>query len=496
MVNNPFMPIASDGPPEQGIGIFDDNNVEDLVDMGGAHPSEWHIWASYADRIPAKVRKSAQIGVEATTREEALRWFEKGIEAGPLFYGEKNFEDARSDGEMWDYLPMRGFYRCLFAAANVLRRMNRYKDAYAKYKRLLEFDPRVYALNACAPSAKHGTVINPYPSFIECLLGLGKWGEAAAYLFSRDEAMLEFAFKPSSYLTRTYTRILVTLKLGKSPKLPGQAILQYLLTTFWDGVCPGCADRVPRKPSKEEVAAGHTCRPDPVLALLAGEPLPERRDPGTVTFASPATVRTYVRQFGKHWRAEPGILAQVIEMDRVVRRRCAEGPRRECPTRVIEEFGCGCCGFPGAPKPPKHGSKAAAGAHACAACGRSGDDLLRCGCREVYYCDTKCQKTHWCTHKAACKLQGAAAAASKRSAENAPPANSKGAASISECSACGRSSDDLLRCSQCRQAQYCDAACQRKHWAAHKAACTESAQKASGTARAGAGAAAATATRA
>ena len=40
---------------------------------------------------------------------------------------------------------------------------------------------------------------------------------------------------------------------------------------------------------------------------------------------------------------------------------------------------------------------------------------------------------------------------------------------IPACSSCG--ADALLRCSRCLGAFYCDAACQRAHWAAHKQPC-------------------------
>jgi hypothetical protein len=33
----------------------------------------------------------------------------------------------------------------------------------------------------------------------------------------------------------------------------------------------------------------------------------------------------------------------------------------------------------------------------------------------------------------------------------------------------------MLRCSRCKAAFYCDAACQKRHWQEHKAACGEAA---------------------
>eukprot|EP00741_Cyanophora_paradoxa_P013308 tig00020684_g12851.t1 len=376
------------------------------------------------------------LGVEAKTREEALRWFEKGIEAGPLVVGAAEFEEARRKGDTWKRFAMRTFYRCLFGAANVLRKMGRYEEAYTRYKELLQFDSHTYAWT---------TWINPYPSLIECLLGLGKWGEAAAYLYSLDPEILDLASKPSTYLTWAYTRILVALKLGRAPEIPEQPpVLHILLTTWWEGVCPACADTKPQPPRRQEVARGHSCETDPVLALLQGKPVPAGRDPSTQGPVSSVAARSYVREFGKHWRAEPEALVKLIEMDRTVRSRCGgSGPRRECPIQVIRDLGCPCCGF---------------GEHAEKKKGAS-------------------------SKKGKPKTAAAAAGPSRpaharRTAEN-EPSNTRA------CDACGSLDDGagLLLCSACRQARYCGAGCQRAHWPAHKAACKAAAQRASAAAR-------------
>jgi hypothetical protein len=39
------------------------------------------------------------------------------------------------------------------------------------------------------------------------------------------------------------------------------------------------------------------------------------------------------------------------------------------------------------------------------------------------------------------------------------------------CAACGAKRLQMLRCSRCKAAFYCDAACQKRHWREHKAAC-------------------------
>eukprot|EP00741_Cyanophora_paradoxa_P003256 tig00000691_g3164.t1 len=463
-VNNPFLSYASDGPLEPG-------DTHD-ADMGGAHPAEYQTWSGPCmAAAPASMVKSAKIaieaegepvgspkrvlgaqralkvnehcteafyllGYEAKTREEALRWFEKGIAAGPLFVGTEEYEESRRDGNTWYRVYMRGFYRCLFGAANILRRMGRYEEAYAKYKQLLEFDTRIHTY----VTASFATAVNPLPSFIECLLGLGKWGEAAAHLFSREASMAALALKPDAYITWTYTRVLVAMKLGKAPELPGQDILQLMLTTFWEGACGECAAACKRlrRVGAGEAARGHSCRLDRVLAMLAGEALPDRREPSELAgAASTAACRSYARHFGKHWRAQPEILSQVLEWDRIVRDRCAGPGRRECPLKVIGEFAIGRPAS-ASPRPAPQAaaplSSAAerssssenvppANGAVCSACGRTGTDMRRCGsCRRAQYCDEKCQRAHWPSHKAACReaAQKVPAAAAPRSAPSAP----------------------------------------------------------------------------
>ena len=42
---------------------------------------------------------------------------------------------------------------------------------------------------------------------------------------------------------------------------------------------------------------------------------------------------------------------------------------------------------------------------------------------------------------------------------------------LNKCSLCGNCSENLMRCSCCRSAQYCNRECQKKHWSIHKTVC-------------------------
>ena len=46
-----------------------------------------------------------------------------------------------------------------------------------------------------------------------------------------------------------------------------------------------------------------------------------------------------------------------------------------------------------------------------------------------------------------------------------------------KCSSCGSSSENLMKCSCCRSAQYCNRECQMKHWSSHKTVCHPQGQK-------------------
>lgn len=43
--------------------------------------------------------------------------------------------------------------------------------------------------------------------------------------------------------------------------------------------------------------------------------------------------------------------------------------------------------------------------------------------------------------------------------------------SVKVCRNCQKESTDLLRCSKCREANYCDQECQKKDWQSHKSYC-------------------------
>ena len=61
--------------------------------------------------------------------------------------------------------------------------------------------------------------------------------------------------------------------------------------------------------------------------------------------------------------------------------------------------------------------------------------------------------------------------ASTSAASSSSSAGASGASERRHCACPGCSNDGLYQCSACKSVEYCSRACQKLHWAAHKAAC-------------------------
>lgn len=89
------------------------------------------------------------------------------------------------------------------------------------------------------------------------------------------------------------------------------------------------------------------------------------------------------------------------------------------------------------------------------------------GCHQVMYCDPKCQRRHWKSHKTFCQKYS-----KKQASRFEPP--------LKVCDFCGISEtqpDTLKACSGCLKMYYCTRECQTKHWKKeHKQECQKIAQ--------------------
>jgi len=111
----------------------------------------------------------------------------------------------------------------------------------------------------------------------------------------------------------------------------------------------------------------------------------------------------------------------------------------------------------------------AAARDTCAFCGKISDAPKHCGwCMNTSYCSTNCQQADWSRHKDVCqsRLPHSKTEASTSVAEARNHAELK-----RRCSSCGKESESLKHCAQCRKASYCGRSCQEADWPRHKSTC-------------------------
>ena len=113
-------------------------------------------------------------------------------------------------------------------------------------------------------------------------------------------------------------------------------------------------------------------------------------------------------------------------------------------------------------------------AKVCSACGEKSDALKKCtACKSVWYCDVACQKRHRTEHRKECNRikKELVTAAEPENNEDDNKKNVPNGSPTKLCSACGKKSDTLKKCSGCLCVWYCDKKCQNKHRKEHKREC-------------------------
>eukprot|EP00758_Cryptobia_borreli_P014359 Tbor_TRINITY_DN5912_c0_g7::TRINITY_DN5912_c0_g7_i2::g.18720::m.18720 len=89
----------------------------------------------------------------------------------------------------------------------------------------------------------------------------------------------------------------------------------------------------------------------------------------------------------------------------------------------------------------------------CGYCGGFNEKLMKCPCREVFYCGSACQDKHREVHKLQCG------------------AGRKGQRMLRSCANCSNISFSLHSC-VCGAVLYCDTECQLQHWGRHRRTCS------------------------
>ena len=113
-------------------------------------------------------------------------------------------------------------------------------------------------------------------------------------------------------------------------------------------------------------------------------------------------------------------------------------------------------------------------AKVCSACGEKSDALKKCtACKSVWYCDVACQKRHRTEHRKECNRikKELVTAAEPENNEDDNKKNVPNGSPTKLCSACGKKSDTLKKCSGCLCVWYCDKDCLNRHRKEHKKEC-------------------------
>eukprot|EP00761_Pharyngomonas_kirbyi_P005041 gb/GECH01005046.1/.p1 GENE.gb/GECH01005046.1/~~gb/GECH01005046.1/.p1 ORF type:complete len:840 (+),score=206.76 gb/GECH01005046.1/:1-2520(+) len=114
----------------------------------------------------------------ANNYEEALEYYMKGVEVGPLaLKDQKDFDEAFEDGDVFGPHPLRGYFRCLHGVANTYRKMGRYQESAEWYAKLESADHT--RLDSKRSWGSYCQWRYHYP---EVLIGAGKYNEAIEYM--------------------------------------------------------------------------------------------------------------------------------------------------------------------------------------------------------------------------------------------------------------------------------------------------------------------------
>ena len=93
------------------------------------------------------------LGYAQSSLEAALPMFLRAVELGPKIT--PMFAELVAQGELWQHVPLRAYFRAHFNAANTYRKLKKYKEALVHYLRLAELDNNWYSNSSSCKLHKH-----------------------------------------------------------------------------------------------------------------------------------------------------------------------------------------------------------------------------------------------------------------------------------------------------------------------------------------------------
>ncbi|XP_059161827.1 uncharacterized protein LOC131944942 [Physella acuta] len=123
----------------------------------------------------------------------------------------------------------------------------------------------------------------------------------------------------------------------------------------------------------------------------------------------------------------------------------------------------------------------------CCRCGQvvTYKQVITCHqCKNVNYCSESCCQQHKDNHRTECDAFNNPQTKNKAQAKNTADSAERvgGSPSCSDvCFYCQKESTNLLTCSQCKKAKYCNRDCQKRHFKAHKIICLSTDEKEEGS---------------
>eukprot|EP01113_Clastostelium_recurvatum_P040462 TRINITY_DN6293_c0_g1_i11.p1 TRINITY_DN6293_c0_g1~~TRINITY_DN6293_c0_g1_i11.p1 ORF type:complete len:689 (+),score=82.44 TRINITY_DN6293_c0_g1_i11:43-2109(+) len=157
--------------------------------------------------------------LEAQTLEDALQLYQKGKEVGRHVLNEVCWK--RWEGDNWQIVPYRGYWRCCLGVASTLKKLGRYDESMRAYEEILVMD-----VKGARPT--YGTYPNVRLVMIDLFLRMKKYKELDAFMKKHNKS-LSVPNAIVADMTVKYTNLLLDYILKRDPasSLDGALLFPY-----------------------------------------------------------------------------------------------------------------------------------------------------------------------------------------------------------------------------------------------------------------------------